>query len=199
MKFHGVAKMTVIASGDSVILRDRLPSDVDAFIYLQTHGEWRLLDAPWDGEHTSLTAEQETSLRMQFLESCAGELPVPRQSVIIATKDNRPVGWINRHGENRTPDTWTVGIDICEDDMLNKGLGTEALGLWVDYLFANSTVHRIGLDTWSFNPRMRHVAEKAGFVAESTQREVILWDGQWRDLVHFGMLRAEWEEKRNKK
>lgn len=188
--------MTMIASGKNLILRDRLPSDVDRFIYWQTHGEWRLLDAPWEGKYTSLTEEQEADLRTKFLELCAEELPLPRKSVMIAMKDNRPIGWVVRSGEDRTPDTWTVGIDICEDDMLNKGLGTEALGLWVDYLFTNSNVHRIGLDTFSFNPRMRHVAEKLGFVPEGMQREVLQWDGQWLDLVHFGMLRAEWEEKR---
>lgn len=186
--------MTVIASGDKIILRDRLSSDVERFIYWQTHGEWRLLDAPWEGKHTLLSEEQEANLRKWFLELCVEELPSPRESVIIAAKDNRPIGWVIRHGEKRTPDMWTVGIDICEDDMLNKGLGTEALGLWVDYLFTNSNVHRIGLDTWSFNPRMKHVAEKVGFIAESIQREVIQWNGQWLDLVHFGILRAEWEE-----
>jgi RimJ/RimL family protein N-acetyltransferase len=168
---------------------------VDRFIYWQTHGEWRLLDAPWEGVQVSLTAEQEAKLRSQFLESCALELPSPRKTAVVSRKDNRPLGWVTRYGEERTPDTWMVGIDICEDDTLNKGLGTEALGLWLDYLFANSTVHRIGLDTWSFNPRMSRVAGKLGFIPEGVQRGVLKWDGQWLDLVHFGMLRAEWEER----
>ncbi len=191
--------MTVIASGDNLVLRDRLQSDVDPVIFWQTHGEWRLLDAPWEGVQTSLTAEQEANLRRQFLELYAEELPSPRKTAIIARKDNSPFGWVSRYGEDRTPDTWMVGIDICEDDTLNKGLGTEALGLWVDYLFAGSTVHRIGLDTWSFNPRMSRVAEKLGFVPEGVQREALQWGGQWLDFVHFGMLRAEWEEKRMKR
>lgn len=113
-------------------------------------------------------------------------------------KNNRPLGWVIRYGEDRTPETWMVGIDICEDEMLNKGLGTEALGLWVDYLFTNSTVHRIGLDTWSLNPRMRHVSEKLGFTFEGVQREVVQWEGKWLDLIHFGLLRVEWEENRMK-
>jgi RimJ/RimL family protein N-acetyltransferase len=186
--------MSVIASGDRSILRDRMLSDVDRFIYWQTHGEWRLLDAPWEGVYTSLTAEQETNLRTQFSELCTGELPSPRKSIIIAGRDNRPLGWINRYGDDRKLDTFKVGIDICEDDLLNQGLGTEALGLWVDYLFVNSTVHRIGLDTWSFNPRMIRVAEKLGFSLEGRLREILQWDRQWLDLVHFGLLRTEWEE-----
>lgn len=185
-----------IASGDNIILRDRLPSDVDRFIYWQTHGEWRLLDAPWEGVWTSLTTEQEGDIRRQFLELCAGELPSPRESAIIAGKDGQPLGWVNRYVEERTPDTWMVGIGICEDDVLNKGLGTEALCLWVGYLFTASAVDRIGLDTWSFNPRMGHVAEKVGFAIESVKHEAREWEGRWLDLLHFGLTGADWEEKR---
>ena len=78
---------------------------------------------------------------------------------------------------------------------LNQGVGTEALGLWVDYLFSISDVHRIGLDTWSFSERMMRVAEKLGFVREGAERELVQWQGEWLDLVHFGMLRREWEER----
>jgi RimJ/RimL family protein N-acetyltransferase len=191
--------MTLIAAGDNIVLRDRIRSDVDTFIYWQTHGEWRLLDAPWEGVWSSLTEEKETELRRQFLESCSEGLPSPRKTVIIAGQDNLPIGWVTSYSVERKPDTLMVGIDICEDNMLNEGLGMEALGLWVDYLFSNSTLHRIGLDTWSFNPRMRRVAEKLGFVAEGRQREMLQWDGKWLDLVHFGMLRAEWEDKHSKR
>jgi RimJ/RimL family protein N-acetyltransferase len=185
--------MPEIASGNRVVLRDRLSSDVDAFIHWRTHGEWRLLDAPWQGISTSLTSQEEARLREQFLASSA-EQPYRRKMAVIAAKEGRPVGWVNRYGEPRSPDTIMVGIDICEDDVLNKGFGTEALGLWVAYLFSSSGAHRIGLDTWSFNPRMIHVAAKLGFASEGRQREVLQWEGRWLDLVHFGLLRSEWEQ-----
>ena len=188
--------MALIASGNNLDLRDCLESDIDRIIFWQTHGEWRLLDAPFEGVRNDLTAEQEANIRMYYQKLCVEELPSPRKIAIIAGKDNRPLGWVIRSGEDRTPETWMVGIDICEDEMLNKGLGTEALCLWVEYLFTNSTVHRIGLDTWSLNPRMIHVAEKLGFTFEGIQHEVVQWEGKWLDLIHFGLLRAEWEEKR---
>ena len=78
---------------------------------------------------------------------------------------------------------------------MNRGLGTEALALWVDYLFANSSVHRLGLDSWSFNSRMKRVAEKVGFVYEGAQREMIEWQGRWLDWMHYGLLRG-WEKRR---
>jgi len=43
-----------------------------------------------------------------------------------------------------------VGIDICEDEKLNKGLGTESLGLWVG-LFRQSRFPRAA--SFSFEPR----------------------------------------------
>jgi RimJ/RimL family protein N-acetyltransferase len=68
--------------------------------------------------------------------------------------------------------------------------------LWVNHLFANSEYHKLCLDTWSFNPRMMRVAEKAGFLYEGRQREIQYWQGEWLDLMHYGMLREEWEHMR---
>ena len=65
----------------------------------------------------------------------------------------------------------------------------ETRGQWRDY----SDIHRISLDTWSFNPRMIRVAQKLGFVYEGAQREMQQWQGEWLDLLHFGMLRSEWD------
>jgi RimJ/RimL family protein N-acetyltransferase len=93
---------------------------------------------------------------------------------------------------------WYVGIDICEDDDLGRGFGTEAFGLWIDYLFLHSEVHRLGLDTWSFNPRMKRVAEKLGLVYEGAERELREWQGQRLDLVHYGLLRREWLARRDR-
>ena len=51
--------MCIIASGKRLILRDRLPSDVKSYLHWQTHGEWRLYDAPWENEDVPKTAEDE--------------------------------------------------------------------------------------------------------------------------------------------
>jgi hypothetical protein len=40
---------------------------------------------------------------------------------------------------------------------------------------------------------MARVAEKVGFVYEGRQREMRLWQGEWLDLLHFGILREEWQ------
>ena len=63
-----------------------------------------------------------------------------------------------------------------------------------NYLLSNSYVHKVGLDTWSFNPRMMHIAEKLGFTYEGVERELLQWQDQWLDLVHYGLIRCEWEK-----
>jgi RimJ/RimL family protein N-acetyltransferase len=184
----------VLASGRRVVLRDRLPTDVDQYLRWQTSGEWRFYDAPWEGYRTSLTAEEAEDFREGFLRGNEEEsAPTPRNRATIATPADQAIGFVNRYTKEGFPEAWYVGINICEDSYLNRGLGTEALRLWVQYLFSNSEIHRVGLDTWSFNPRMKRVAEKAGFVYEGEERELLAWQGKRLNLIHYGILCSEWE------
>jgi RimJ/RimL family protein N-acetyltransferase len=189
---------TALARGKSVVLRDRLPSDADSYLRWQVSGEWRWFDAPWEGVRTFATPEEVEAFRERFRESCSQVPCIPRERATIATREDRPLGWVTRYAKERYQDVWYVGIDICEDDYLGHGIGTEALGLWVDYLFLHSDVRRIGLDTWSFNARMMRVAEKLCFVYEGAERELIEWQDQRLDLVHYGLLRREWSAGRDR-
>ena len=185
----------ILATGSRVILRDAQPSDAESYVYWQSHGEWRFLDAPWEG--SDLPEDKWEDAKRQFLERLEQELPSPRTRAFIATRTgDQPLGWVTRY--KRETRAWCVGIDICVDVYLNRGFGTEALQLWVDYLFAHSDVHRLGIDTWSFNPRMMRVAEKLGFRHEGTEREVRRWEGEWLDAVHYGLLRREWQRAKGK-
>ena len=180
------AGLNIIARDERVMLRGWLASDCGCFVRWWAHGEWRLFDAPW--------AEDEERDQEWFMQQLQGrEGSWLNRRAVIATPDNTPIGWVSRYGEGENPHVCFVGIDICEDAFLNCGLGTAALKLWVDHLFAVSDVHKIGLDTWSFNPRMIRVAKKVGFVYEGRQREMRHWQGEWLDLLHFGILREEWQ------
>jgi RimJ/RimL family protein N-acetyltransferase len=185
----------VFAAGSKVVLRRFMPRDVDRWIHSRTHGKWRHYDAPWEGVHDSLTPEDEAKWRERVLRlSASDRMPTPR--AVIAGPDGIMIGSVNAYVAQGTTDELYVGIGIYEDDLWGQGLGTEALWLWVDHLFANTEHHRIGLTTWSFNPGMMRVAEKVGFVPEGVEREVREWQGEHLDRVQYGMLRREWQEKR---
>jgi RimJ/RimL family protein N-acetyltransferase len=69
-----------------------------------------------------------------------------------------------------------------------RGLGTEATRLVTDYAFGVVGLHRIELEVYDFNPRARHVYEKAGFVHEGSKRDALRWGGEWVDCHLMAML-----------
>jgi RimJ/RimL family protein N-acetyltransferase len=73
-----------------------------------------------------------------------------------------------------------------------RGLGTEALRLIVGYGFEEIGLHRISLEVYAFNPRARHVYEKAGFVAEGVLRESLHYNSEWIDATVMSILDHEW-------
>jgi hypothetical protein len=54
--------MTILISGPKIVLRDRLPSDADRYVYWLDHGEWLEYDAPWEDNFGPLTPERRRSL-----------------------------------------------------------------------------------------------------------------------------------------
>jgi len=181
-----------IAAGENVVLRDREPEDADTYLRWMGSGQWRSFDAPWERVNVE-SPEDQAALRVKFLAKCEN-VAEPRNSAIIVLGDGRPLGWVNRYIRRRgMTDTWFLGIDICEDEFLGRGLGSEALALWIDYLFEGSEVHKLAIDTWSFNERMMHVAGKLGFTLEGRRREEIEWEGRWQDRMEYGLLRSEWK------
>ncbi len=74
----------------------------------------------------------------------------------------------------------------------NRGLGTEATRLIVAHGFERLGLNRIALGVFDFNPRAIRAYEKAGFVAEGTEREALLHEGQWIDATCMSILAREW-------
>jgi RimJ/RimL family protein N-acetyltransferase len=184
----------IIAAGERAILRDRELSDMETQLRWLSRGEWLQYDAPWEQIDLPATDEERANFREKFLIHCGTGQTTPRKKAIIAAPDGTALGWVNRYASERFPAVWNVGIDICEDSHLNRGIGTEALKLWIGYLFKHSSIHKIALATWSINPRMRHVAEKLGFRQEGVEREMIEWRGSRLDRILYGMLRREWDK-----
>lgn len=204
MSKNRLQEYEIIEKGDLVMLRTLVSTDRDHYDRWQTQGEWRLLDAPW--AQTENEENQNQDDPKKHINKQADSVPqkrasiqddsVPKKRAVIATVENTPLGWVNRYVGKNSQLVWFVGIDICEDDYLNRGYGSQALKLWVNHLFANSEFHKLCLDTWSFNPRMMRVAEKIGFIPEGFQRHMQFWEGKWLDMMHYGLLREEWENMR---
>ena len=61
------------------------------------------------------------------------------------------------------------------------------------YAFEHRRLHRLAADVFAHNEASRRVLEKAGFTEEGALREAAFVDGEYRDLVRYGLLAGELE------
>ena len=80
----------------------------------------------------------------------------------------------------------------------DRGLGTEAIRLFLGYGLERLGLRRISLDVLNFNPRAKRVYEKLGFVTEGVLREEHRWGDEWIDITIMSMLAHEWARHRGR-
>lgn len=83
-------------------------------------------------------------------------------------------------------------IGIGERSLRDQRYGTEAIGIVLDFAFAELRLHRVQLRVWSFNERAIHVYERIGFRHEARYREGHFRHGRYHDVIYMGMLAEEW-------
>jgi len=74
-----------------------------------------------------------------------------------------------------------------------KGYGSEAFALLLRFAFDELNLHRLAAMLPEYNLAGSQFLKKFGFSEEVRRREVILRDGRRWDMLHFGLLRSEWE------
>lgn len=86
-----------------------------------------------------------------------------------------------------------IGIFIGDKSAWDKGFGTEAMQLMVNYGFANLNLNRIYLRVFETNPRGMRCYENAGFQHEGRQRQAHFQDGKYIDVLMMSILKNEWK------
>jgi RimJ/RimL family protein N-acetyltransferase len=84
-----------------------------------------------------------------------------------------------------------VGIFIGDGENQNRGYGTEALSLLIEYGFDCLNLHNIMLKVFSFNERAIRCYEKAGFREIGRRRQAYALKGQYHDELFMDVLRED--------
>ncbi|WP_440896653.1 GNAT family N-acetyltransferase [Amphibacillus sp. Q70] len=152
-------------------------------IYQEEKPEWKKWDAPYFPHQTK---SYETFVSEQ------GDWIASKNYWVIEV-DGDVRGTVSYYWEHE-PSRWLeIGIVLHEAESWGKGVGTRALNLWINHLFNQLPLVRVGLTTWSGNQRMIRVAEKLGMQMEARIRKVRYYNGKYYDSIRMGILREEWE------
>lgn len=114
--------------------------------------------------------------------------------LVETTQEQEIVGYV-RYSQIPYPDADMpypeIGFGIPHPNAQGKGYAKEAVRLLVNYLFAGYPVERIIAFTEQENVPAQRVMESVGFHQEGVLRHSIFRDGQWRNIVIYGILRDD--------
>lgn len=178
----------------NIILRDMVESDIEDYVrWFTKETQWCKWDAPWEKVETDESDEREYWTSVYKTVANMTDDTLRRRFEI--DYDGHHIGWVNSYyiddkynrisadkaSENAEP-RLAIGIDICENAVWGKGIGTNALTAYIDYL-ANNGITQIYTQTWSGNSRMIKCAEKLGFEIIGRRIGVREVDGERYDAL----------------
>ena len=181
--------------GQRVILRDdHRDSDSDDFFRWLNIEEWKYYDQP-DQPFQPISREEFDKRAKKNREKSDKRNKKDRPtSWHIDTLDGQHIGWVNTYNWDQEEKSVFIGICIPEEGHWGKGHGTEAVSLFLNYLFDSFGLHTIQAATWTGNIRMVRCAQKAGFTNQKLipHRSSISVRGEPLERIEFSLSSAEW-------
>lgn len=116
----------------------------------------------------------------------------PEGGTLVVLGGGAPVGLVSWHQVRTAPSsfTWNIGIAL-QSTGRGQGYGTAAQRALVEYLFAYTMANRVEACTETENLAEQRALEKVGFQREGVRRGCAFRDGQWRDMVVYGLVRGD--------
>lgn len=89
-----------------------------------------------------------------------------------------------------------IYLYIGEIDAKGNGYGTEAVNLFVNYLFENYNLRKVIVRIFSVNYPSIKLFEKCGFIFEGCQKSQVMFDGkkgEFCDLLWYAIFNERWK------
>jgi RimJ/RimL family protein N-acetyltransferase len=177
--------------GERVVLRPFTAADIDAMAAVLADPEVNRLTGSvhTTAEATGRPAEHDDVTRRWY--GTRAEQDDRLDLAIVDRATDRCVGEAVLNGWE--PENRACGFRILVGPGgRGRGLGSEATRLMLRHAFTATDLYRVELSVFAFNPRARHVYERAGFVVEGVRRAAFVFDGERVDDVLMAVLRPEW-------
>lgn len=112
---------------------------------------------------------------------------------IVRLEDDELIGTVGLENINHLSKKATLGIFIGEKESRNKGYGTEAIQLILEYGFKYLNLNNIKLDLMEFNERALACYKKCGFKEYGRRRKCNFINGKYYDTIEMDILAEEFE------
>jgi RimJ/RimL family protein N-acetyltransferase len=111
--------------------------------------------------------------------------------------EEEPIGVISLMNLSEANASADLSIIVGAAEDRDKGLGTEAIRVLLQYAFEELYLDRVALSVFEFNEPAIRAYEKLGFQKEDRVRQAVRRDGEWQDAILMRILASEWRENEN--
>ncbi len=172
--------------GERVLIRNLEAKDYDAL---------SIFFADEDVMYYYLPARQQTFSARELDELLADWNDLDTSFVFTVLYEQRPVGIITCESVDLEMGHAEVGIALLNAVERGKGLASEAMTVFINFLFDDLELHRINARIISGNKDSFKLFERLCFRHEGTQREYIRRGSTYLDMNIFGLLARDWLQK----
>ncbi|WP_454054312.1 GNAT family N-acetyltransferase [Clostridium sp. Marseille-Q7071] len=114
--------------------------------------------------------------------------------LIFSKNSNKIVGEVVINEVSVKDRSANIRIAINKKEDFNKGYGSEAMILALNYGFGMFNLHRIELSVFEFNERAIRVYKKLGFVKEGIKRDSLYFNHKYHNEIIMSILEEEFKQ-----
>lgn len=175
-------------------LREMKLKDIDSYYkWNLPHNKHYEFDGPY---YKKITIDELDAQVSKIKDRLIIEEPAFSMRQFIVDEDDNLIGSVGKYYKSKETNWLEIGITIYDPKNWGKGIGKEALKLWINKVFEDHPeLVRLGLSTWSGNIGMMKLAEKLGLKLEARYVNARIVNGEYFDSVSYGILKKDWMEK----
>ena len=110
------------------------------------------------------------------------------QFIVCRIEDDTPVGCTYLRDYDRENNKIEYGVFLGSEDMKGKGIGTEILGLTLQFAFETLNVHKVFARAFADNVASVNSFLKGGFEKEAYLKDEVFVNGEYRDIVFLAKI-----------
>lgn len=171
--------------GKTINLRTIREKDLEKFHKLD-------VDVSNRGEFYPMMITPESGLKKWYHDTGLWDDNFGRMLIVDKDNDDEILGYINYFKSMTYHDFLEIGYLVFDEKNRGKGIATEALSLFVDYLFRSKKVNRLEIRIHPDNKASEKVALKCGFVFEGKMRGAVLRGDSYADLNQYSLTRQDY-------